>query len=130
MIGYRIMTGDKTACYGFHDDYEQAKDLLRISQSHDPAATLEKYEYESLYEKATRLEAAVAVYENAEKRGFLAWLPEPRLPLVWGDNEHNTVLCPRCSRDLMGGYEDENTDAEYPMYQCPHCGQPIDCTGR
>lgn len=57
MIGYKILTGDKTACYGFRDDYEQAKDLLKISRQHDADATIGKYEYESLSEKVKRLEA-------------------------------------------------------------------------
>ena len=42
------------------------------------------------------------LYE-AEKEGRLVVLDEPMRPLVWGDKEHDTILCPRCLCDLMGG---------------------------
>ena len=41
---------------------------------------------------------------QAEKDGRLVVLDEPRRPLVWGDDEHNSVLCPNCNHDLMGGF--------------------------
>ena len=51
-------------------------------------------------------------------------LDEPMRPLVWGDKEHDTILCPRCLCDLMGGFE-YAPSCETVMFQCPHCGQPI-----
>ena len=42
---------------------------------------------------------------QAEQDGRLVVLDEPMRPLVWGDKEHDTILCPRCLCDLMGGFE-------------------------
>lgn len=61
---------------------------------------------------------------QADKDGRLVVLDEPIRPLVWGDKEHDTVLCPRCLCDLMGGFEFAPS-SETMMFQCPHCGQPI-----
>ena len=60
----------------------------------------------------------------ADKAGRLVVLDEPMRPLVWGDKEHDTILCPRCLCDLMGGFE-YAPSCETAMFQCPHCGQPI-----
>lgn len=64
---------------------------------------------------------------NAEREGRLVVLDEPRLPLIWGDDNHDTILCPNCARDLMGGFELAES-CETKMVQCPHCGQPVDGT--
>lgn len=64
---------------------------------------------------------------EAEREGRLIVLKQPRLPLVWADEDMIAVLCPNCESDLMGGYEYERP-YEIPMYQCPHCGQLIDTT--
>lgn len=61
---------------------------------------------------------------KAEQDGRLVVLAEPMRPLVWGDKEHDTILCPRCLCDLMGGFE-YAPSCETEMFQCPHCGQPI-----
>lgn len=61
---------------------------------------------------------------KADKDGRLVVLDEPIRPLVWGDKERDTVLCPRCLCDLMGGFEFAPS-SETMMFQCPHCGQPI-----
>lgn len=76
------------------------------------------------YEDAMPLERAQELAQ-AEKDGRLAVLDEPRKPLVWGDDEHNSVLCPNCNHDLMGGFP-EDEYCENDMYQCPYCGQSID----
>ena len=60
----------------------------------------------------------------ADKAGRLVVLDEPMRPLVWGDKEHDTILCPRCLCDLTGGFE-YAPSCETVMFQCPHCGQPI-----
>ena len=60
----------------------------------------------------------------ADKAGRLVVLDEPMRPLVWGDKEHDTILCARCLCDLMGGFE-YAPSCETVMFQCPHCGQPI-----
>lgn len=62
---------------------------------------------------------------RAELEGRLAILDEPKRPLVWGDPGHDTVLCPRCLCDLMGGFEFA-VSSETQMVQCPHCGCPVD----
>lgn len=64
---------------------------------------------------------------EAERENRLVIFKEPRLSLIWGDEGKNTILCPCCERDLMGGYE-LGEPIDTPMYQCPHCGQPIDPT--
>ena len=61
---------------------------------------------------------------QADQAGRLVVLDEPMRPLVWGDKEHDTILCPRCLCDLMGGFE-YAPSCETVMFQCPHCGQPI-----
>ena len=61
---------------------------------------------------------------QAEQEWRLVVLDEPMRPLVWGDKEHDTILCPRCLCDLMGGFE-YAPSCETVMFQCPHCGQPI-----
>ena len=61
---------------------------------------------------------------KAEQDGQLVLLDEPMRPLVWGDKDHDTILCPRCLCDLMGGFE-YAPSCETMMFQCPHCGQPI-----
>lgn len=62
---------------------------------------------------------------EADRDGRLVLFKQPRLPLVWADEEMNAVLCPNCESDLMGGYEFGEL-CDTPMYQCPHCGQPVD----
>lgn len=62
---------------------------------------------------------------QAERDGRLVVLDRPMRPLIWGDDDHDTILCPNCERDLMGGFELDDS-GETPMFQCPHCGQLID----
>ena len=47
----------------------------------------------------------------------------PRKPLVWGDDDQNTCLCPYCGKDLMG-----IPYGERMVLQCPECGQYLDAT--
>ena len=60
---------------------------------------------------------------QAEKEGRLVVLNVPRKPLVWGDDEQNTCLCPDCGKDLMG-----IPYGERRILQCPECGQYLDDT--
>lgn len=48
-------------------------------------------------------------------------LDMPRKPLVWGNDEQNTCLCPDCGKDLMG-----LSYGERMVLQCPECGQYLD----
>lgn len=64
---------------------------------------------------------------KAKREGRLVVLDEPMRPLVWGDKDHDTILCPRCLSDLMGGFQ-YAPSSEEKMYQCPHCGCPVDPT--
>ena len=64
---------------------------------------------------------------KAEEDGRLVVLDEALRPLVWGDADHDTILCPRCLNDLMGGF-DFAPDADTKMFQCPYCGCPVDPT--
>ena len=47
----------------------------------------------------------------------------PRKPLVWGDDDQNTCLCPYCGKDLLG-----IPYGERMVLQCPECGQYLDAT--
>lgn len=58
---------------------------------------------------------------EADKDGRCVVLDSPRKPLIWGDDEHNSCLCPECGFDLMGiPYGNQM------VLQCPECGQYID----
>jgi endogenous inhibitor of DNA gyrase (YacG/DUF329 family) len=50
-------------------------------------------------------------------------LDMPRKPLVWGDDDQDTCLCPDCGKDLMG-----IPYGERMVLQCPECGQYLDAT--
>lgn len=57
-------------------------------------------------------------------------LPYERKRLLWGDKDKETLLCPDCLTDIMGGFGDETL-----VVQCPNCGcfinstiEPIDFT--
>ena len=49
-------------------------------------------------------------------------LPCKRKRLLWGDKDKETLLCPDCLTDLMGGIGDETF-----VVQCPNCGCFVDC---
>ena len=66
-------------------------------------------------------------FTKAEREGRLVLLDKPMRPLVWGDKDHDTILCPRCLSDWMGGFQ-YAPSSEEKMYQCPHCGCPVDTT--
>ena len=50
-------------------------------------------------------------------------LDMPSKPLVWGDDDRDTCLCPDCGKDLMG-----IPYGERMVLQCPECGQYLDAT--
>lgn len=60
---------------------------------------------------------------KARDEGRLVVLDTPRNPLVWGDDDHETCLCPDCGADLMGLHYGERM-----ILQCPVCGQYLDTT--
>lgn len=60
---------------------------------------------------------------QADREGRCVVLNMPRKPLVWGDDEKNTCLCPYCGKDLMG-----IPYGERMVLQCPECGQYLDAT--
>ena len=84
----------------------------------------EKCGYTDNITKCLEQSKHLAELAQAEQDGRLVVLDEPMRPLVWGDKEHDTILCPRCLCDLMGGFE-YAPSCETVMFQCPHCGQPI-----
>ena len=85
----------------------------------DEAKELQAYRATGLtVERATEL-------GKADSEGRVVTLQYPVKPLVWGDDEHETILCPTCGHDLMGEFRDGS--AGYPiMYQCCHCGESVD----
>ena len=60
---------------------------------------------------------------QADREGRCVVLNMPRKPLVWGDGDKNTCLCPYCGKDLMG-----IPYGELMVLQCPECGQYLDAT--
>lgn len=63
--------------------------------------------------------------ENAALRERLdkaVELPYQRKRLLWGDKDKETLLCPDCLTDLMGGIGEETF-----VVQCPNCGCFVDC---
>lgn len=60
---------------------------------------------------------------QADREGRCVVLGMLRKPLVWGDDEQNTCLCPCCGKDLMG-----IPYGERMVLQCPGCGQYLDAT--
>lgn len=60
---------------------------------------------------------------KARDEGRVVVLDMPRKPLVWGDDDHNTCLCPDCGEDLMG-----IPYGERMVLQCPACGRYLDAT--
>lgn len=63
--------------------------------------------------------------ENAALRERLekaVELPYERKRLLWGDKDEETLLCPDCLTDLMGGIGDETF-----VVQCPNCGCFVNC---
>lgn len=60
---------------------------------------------------------------QADREGLCVVLDMPRKPLVWGDDDQDTCLCPDCGKDLMG-----IPYGERMVLQCPECGQYLDAT--
>lgn len=60
---------------------------------------------------------------RADREGLCVVLDMPRKPLVWGDDDQDTCLCPDCGKDLMG-----IPYGERMVLQCPECGQYLDAT--
>ena len=54
---------------------------------------------------------------QADREGRCVVLNMPRKPLVWGDGDKNTCLCPYCGKDLMG-----IPYGERMVLRCPECG--------
>ena len=61
--------------------------------------------------------------KQADDEGRCVVLDMPRKPLVWGDDDQDTCLCPDCGKDLMG-----IPYGERMVLQCPECGQYLDAT--
>lgn len=72
--------------------------------------------YESYFDL---VEENTALRERLEKA---VELPYKRKRLLWGDKDKETLLCPDCLTDLMGGIGDETF-----VVQCPNCGCFVDC---
>lgn len=71
-------------------------------------------------EEIIRLRAEnAALRERLEKA---VELPYERKRLLWGDKDEETLLCPDCLTDLMGGIGDETF-----VVQCPNCGCFVNC---
>ena len=79
---------------------------------HFPAREMDGYESLIAMNK-------LAHYEDLEEQGRLIITDEPRKPLIAGAD---TLYCPECGSDLMGGFP-YTDDTE--MFQCRYCGQWI-----
>ena len=76
-ISFRVMASDG-GYYGKEDDMFEAEQLKKFCEMHDPNCYIEKYEYESNYEKMVRLEFKrdalqnlVNEYEQLKQDGLL-----------------------------------------------------------
>lgn len=85
--------------------------------------------YEDLFERLglditdpAQVEELTALVK-ARDEGRVVVLDMPRKPLIWGDDDHNSCLCPDCGKDLMG-----TPYGERIILQCPECGQYLDAT--
>ena len=111
----RYPNGDCRGCPNYAD-----VELVQHEQSQaDRIAELQAYRATGLtVERAAEL-------GKADREGRVIILQYSVKPLVWGDNAHETVLCPTCGHDLMGKFDDES--AGHPiMYQCCYCGESVD----
>ena len=70
-----------------------------------------------------RLAGRLGELAQADREGRCVVLDMPRKPLVWGDDDQDTCLCPDCGKDLMG-----IPYGERMVLQCPECGQYLDAT--
>lgn len=80
-ISFRVVASDG-GYYGDKDDMFEAEQLKKFCEMHDPNCYIEKYEYESNYEKTIRLEFErdalqnlVDEYKQLEQDGLLVRLP-------------------------------------------------------
>lgn len=95
--------------------------------ANDNQSIMAETEYQELQAyRATGLTVErAAELGKADREGRVIILQYSVKPLVWGDNAHETVLCPTCGHDLMGKFDDES--AGHPiMYQCCYCGESVD----
>ena len=95
--------------------------LAKLYRNPSPNRLADRREL-ALYRALGAVEKLTALVE-AKKEGRLVMLDMPRKPFAWGDDEHETCLCPDCGEDLMGLY-----DGERMVLQCPACGQYLDAT--
>lgn len=103
---------------------EQEKQAVEtLTRSFTKMETLYKVkctEVEAREEEISRLKSEnAALRERLEKA---VELPYKRKRLLWGDKDKETLLCPDCLTDLMGGIGDETF-----VVQCPNCGCFVDC---
>lgn len=70
---------------------------------------------EQIVKEIQNLQAEVA--ELRERLKNAVELPYERKRLLWGDKDKETLLCPDCLTDIMGGIGDETF-----VVQCPTCG--------
>lgn len=78
-------------------------------------------EKSELLEKTEKLETEVA--ELRARLEKAVELPYERKRLLWGDKDKETLLCPDCLTDIMGGIGDETF-----VVQCPNCGCFVNST--
>lgn len=99
-----------------------------VNGTHCKDCPAEKYNFDWCSDEVLR---EMVVYikrlkaENAalrERLGKAVELPYKRKRLLWGDKDKETLLCPDCLTDLMGGIGEETF-----VVQCPNCGCFVDC---
>lgn len=67
--------------------------------------------------RATLSKTETVEKELRERLNKAVKLPYERKRLLWGDKDKETLLCPDCLTDIMGGIGDETF-----VVQCPNCG--------
>ena len=97
--------------------------LNRLSYYIDKSRSYGKIDYDvylNLREMSDQLgDENAALRERLDKA---VELPYERKRLLWGDKDEETLLCPDCLTDLMGGIGDETF-----VVQCPNCGCFVNC---
>ena len=104
----RLTHALKSGSWGIRGNVDDA--VLRLAAIEDILG--DKYDLDRLRELV-----------QADREGRCVVLDMPRKPLVWGDDDKNTCLCPYCGKDLMG-----IPYGERMVLQCPECGQYLDAT--
>ena len=120
----RYPDGDCRWCSNYADVELVQHERRRSQADRYKGLTWDEAKELQAYRKTGLTVERAAELGKADQEGRVVVFPNPLRPLIWGDDAHETILCPTCGRDLMGKYDD--CSAGHPrMYQCSYCGESI-----